>query len=325
MKAEHLNQRVRLQKPLKLRKVCFEDYPQIAALVSKFHLQFESYDGWKHLWINNPAYRELGDKVPMGWVLEDGEGAIVGYLGNIPLDYEFEGKRLLVATTRAWVVDTPYRSYSPLLLATYFQQSNVDLFLSTTLNSQSEPVYSNFGTIRVPVGRWDRTLFWITHYPGFTESFLRKRSISMARAMSYPLAVGLSLYDQLRGSRVRRNAAAPMVSTVAAFDDRFDAFWEALRNKKRNVLLAVRSKEALEWHFRTPLAHGAAWIYVVEGGPGLTAYSVFLRDDYPEIGLTRMRLVDFQCLGRETAPHLLAAMLHAAMDRCRRGSIQQSS
>jgi hypothetical protein len=136
MKAEHLNQRVRLQKPLKLRKVCFEDYPQIAALVSKFHLQFESYDGWKHLWINNPAYRELGDKVPMGWVLEDGEGAIVGYLGNIPLDYEFEGKRLLVATTRAWVVDTPYRSYSPLLLATYFQQSNVDLFRYTAISER---------------------------------------------------------------------------------------------------------------------------------------------------------------------------------------------
>src|ERR1700694_4444339 len=118
---------LRLQKPPKLREVRFEDYPQIAALASKFRLSTEGYDGWMHLWTNNPAYREIKDQFPMGWVLDNGEGAIAGYLGNIRLNYEFQGKKLLAATTRAWVVDTPYRTYSPLLLGTYFEQSNVDL------------------------------------------------------------------------------------------------------------------------------------------------------------------------------------------------------
>jgi hypothetical protein len=304
----------------KLREVRFEDYPQIAALASKFDLHTESYSGWTHLWTNNPAYREIKDKFPMGWVLENGEGAISGYLGNIPLDYEFEGKKLLAATTRAWVVDTPYRTYSP-LLATYFQQPNVDLFLSTTVNAQSAPVYGTFQGIRVPVGAWDRALFWITHYQGFVESFLRKRGGALAKPLSYPFSLGVFLRDQLKKSRFHGNGTAMKVLVCASFDGRFEAFWAALRKKKCNLLLAVRSREVLEWHFKFPLLQNAAWIYIVEGESGLAAYSVFLRHDYPQIGLTRVRLADFQCLQQERAPELLAGMLQSAMDRCRQESI----
>jgi len=311
----------RSQKWPKLREVRFEDYPQVAALASKFDLYTESYPGWTHLWTNNPAYREIKGKFPIGWVLENGEGAISGYLGNIPLHYELEGKRLLAATTRAWVVDTPYRTYSPLLLGTYFQQPNVDLFLSTTVTSQSAPAYGIFQGIRVPVGAWDRTLFWITHYQGFMESFLRKRGQAMAKPLSYPLSVGVFLRDQLKKSRFPGNGATATVLPCASFDDRFEAFWAALRKKKYNLLLAVRSQEALEWHFKFALLQNAAWIYIVEGSSGLAAYSVFLRHDYQQIGLTRVRLADFQCLEQDKAPELLTAMLQAARDRCRRESI----
>ena len=88
----------RSPKALKLREARFEDYPLLAALASKYHLYFESYPEWTHLWTDNPAYREIKDKVPMGWVLADGEGGISGYLGNIPLNYELEGKRLLAVS-----------------------------------------------------------------------------------------------------------------------------------------------------------------------------------------------------------------------------------
>lgn len=321
MNADHPNHSPRSQRSLSLREVRFEDYPQIAALVSRFQLQIESYPAWRHLWADNPAYREIKDKFPMGWVLEDGGGEISGYLGNIPLNYELDGKRLLVATTRAWVVDTPHRSYSPLLLGTYFQQPYVDLFLSTTLNAHSTPLYRNFGTIPVPVGRWDRTLFWITHYPGFVESFLRKKGIAMAGTLSHPFSAGLYLYDRLQGSYPRSSSIIPTVRRLSAFDERFDVFWESLRNTKRNILLAIRSREALDWHFKIPLARHAAWIYAVEGGSGLTAYSVFIRDDYPEIGLTRVRMADFQCLEQKDEGDALASMLCAAGEHCRQESI----
>ncbi len=69
--------------------------------------------------------------------MEDAEQKIVGYLGNIPLSYEFEGEKLFVATTHAWVVDSRYRSYSILLLDYFFNQKSVDLYLTTTLNAQA--------------------------------------------------------------------------------------------------------------------------------------------------------------------------------------------
>jgi hypothetical protein len=310
------------QKPPKLRVVRFEDHDQIAALVSRFDLHIESFSGWQHLWSENPAYLEIKDKFPMGWVLENAQGGICGYLGNVPLNYELEGKKLLAATTRAWVVDTPYRSYSPLLLGTYFQQRNVDLFLSTTVNAQSAPAYSIFEGIPVPKGAWDRTLFWITHYQGFMESYLRQRGRATVKALSYPLSVGLFLRDQILGSRIAARHGGIEVRGCEAFDERFDVFWAALRQKKPQVLLGVRTREALDWHFGLSLQQNTGWVYVVEGAAGLSAYAIFQRSDYRQIGLTRMRLVDFQYLDQERAPELLKAMLGAAMNRCREESIQ---
>ena len=321
----------RSQKPPNLREVRFEDYPQVAALVSRFDLHIESYPGWTHLWTDNPAYREIEEKFPIGWVLENSEGAISGYLGNIPLNYELEGKRLLAATTRAWVVDTPLRTYSPLLLGTYFQQPDVDLFLSTTVNSQSAPAFSIFQGIPVPMGDWDRTLFWITHYRGFMESFLRnqaftessfrKRFATMAKSLSYPLSAGIFLRDQLKGKSLHVRGSAATVNSCPTFDDRFDAFWAALRIEKYNLLIAVRSREVLQWHFKFALLQNNAWIFTVEGNSGLAAYSVFQRYDYQSIGLTRVRMIDFQCLQQERAPDFLALMVQSAMDRCRQESI----
>jgi hypothetical protein len=173
----------------------------------------------------------------------------------------------------------------------------------------------------VPVGAWDRTLFWITNYQGFTESLLRRSGGTLAKPVSYPLSLGAFLFDKLRAAPRPGIGAGGTVVSCASFDERFEVFWQALRKNKFNLLLAVRSQEALAWHFKFALLNDTAWIYAVEGEAGLAAYSVFLRHDYEEIGLTRMRLVDFQCLDREKAPEFLSVLYGAAMERCRKESI----
>jgi hypothetical protein len=308
-------------KSLKLREAAFEDYPGVIALESKFHLVPKRSEDWTHLWMSNPAYRDTKGRVPIGWVLEGADGTISGYLGNIPLLYELQGTRLLATTTRSWVVDTDYRTHSLLLLATYFKQPNVDLFLNTTVNAQAAAAYATFEGLPVPVGAWDRSLFWITHYRGFTESVLRKRGATSVKLASYPLSAGVFLGDRLARRGFGKSGNQTRVSDCAGFDDRFDAFWEALKKKKFDVLLAVRTREALEWHFKFALLQNAAWICVVEGSSGLSAYAVFVRQDSPEAGLTRMRLADFQCLDDDAAPSLLLAMIQLAIDRCRRESV----
>jgi len=324
MSPQSLTQSAPASMPVKrvnLREARFEDYSGVIALESKFHLVPKSYEAWTHLWMENPAYRDAKDRVPIGWVLESEDGVILGYLASIPLNYRFEGTQLLATTTRSWVVDTPYRAHSTLLLATYYQQRNVDVFLTTTVNSQAERAVSTFQTLPVPVGAWDRSLFWITHHRGFTESFLRKRGAAMAKPLSYPVSAGVFFCYQFGRRRLAKNGNSIRVSPCARFDDRFDSFWEALKKKKSHLLLAVRTREVLEWHFKFALLQNTAWIYTVEGASGLSAYSVFVRQDNPETGLTRVRLADFQCLDDGTAPALLAAMLHAASDRCRQESV----
>lgn len=65
---------------------------------------------------------------------------------------------------------------------------------------------------------------------------------------------------------------------------RFDVLWEEVRAAQRGHLLAVRSGEVLEWHYKRPLAHEAAWIYTVSEGDRLLAYAVFCRKNVAPIG-----------------------------------------
>lgn len=44
------------------------------------------------------------------------------------------------------------------------------------------------------------------------------------------------------------------------FDERFDSFWNGLRAKNQNKLLAVRSRHAFEWHFQFALREQRLWI-----------------------------------------------------------------
>jgi hypothetical protein len=95
-------------------------------------------------------------------------------------------------------------------------------------------------------------------------------------------------------------------------------FGEGLRKNNPHLLLAVRTREVLEWHFKYPLRNDQVWILTAGANP-ITAYPIFLRYDNPAARLTRMRLIDFQALDGSTA--LLAPRLAWALERCRREGI----
>lgn len=310
----------RNSKPPKIREARFRDHAQIAALARRFGLGFEDEAAWERLWKENPAYRGIENEFPIGWVLED-SGGVRGYLGNVPLRYELSGKNLLAAATRSWVVDGAYRGYALMLLRPFYQQQKVDLFLGTSVNSHSGVAAGIFKNIRVPVGAWDRSLFWITHFRGFTESFFAKKGWDFAKPFSFPVSLGLSLRDQVRGSGFRRSSSDPAVVGVEDFSDCFDAFWSELRKVKAGVLLAVRDRETLAWHFRTALRRKEAWIYEFHQNGRMIGYAIFLRQERPQVGLNRVCLVDFQCIEEERCDSMFMSALWSAFERCRQESI----
>jgi hypothetical protein len=277
---------------VRMREASLEDYEQVSELTFRHGMRRRTREEWGHIWLNNPEYRRQR-RWPLGWVLEDGGGMIVGTLGNVPLAYEFEGKRLLGAAGRSWVVEEQYRGYATVLMEQYFAQKNVNLFINNTINRHAEAAFAAFGSVRVPVGAWNRSAFWITHYPGFAASALRSRRPQYSKLLSLPLAAALWSVDTFKG---RVSLQGREIKREVGFDERFDAFWEDLRGRKPQVLLGVRTRETLAWHFKYQLEGEQLYILTVSEDARILAYMIFERSDKPEIGLKWVRLVDFQSL-----------------------------
>ncbi len=304
--------------PPRFREATFDDYPRIARLEARHGLRPKTYDEWKHLWVQNPAYYDFRHW-PIGWVCENEDGEIVGSVGNIPLAYEFGNRRLLTATSRALVLDERNRPYAFTLLRYFFGQNNVDLFLNTSVNDRVFKLQELFRASRVPVGTWNRSAFWITNYRGFTASFLARKDIAVGQVLNFPLSAGLFMRDKLAGREIRIERDGIEVESCAQFDQRFEAFWQEIRKQNSGRLLADRSRDVLDWHFQPALQQEQAWILTVSDPAGLAAYGIFSREDKPSLQLKRVRLIDFQC--RNGRAELLRPVLSRALERCQREGI----
>ena len=312
----------------RIREARFDDYPQIAALESRFDLAVKPYDEWAHLWQGNPLYQELKTQWPIGWVLEEEDGKIVGSMGNIPLLYELNGRRVLAASGRHWVAETEHRSASILLLDTLITQPSIDLYVNTTVSSASVPAVTALGCSRVPVGVWDEVAYWITNYQGCLKSFVAGGNPLGLRlwegSWTHLKAIG-TLFSKLPrrnfSKATLRNGVTEArqlhfaVRACADFDEDFDRFWEELKKKNPHTLLAVRSREFLRWHFKFALLRNEVWIATVADGSQLMAYAIFLKTSNARTGIKQVKLVDYQAL--VDSPAMIGAFVSWALARCR--------
>lgn len=300
-----------------LREASPGDYDQIASLEARYGLATKSCEEWSHLHLNNPLRYESEPPAPIGWVIESDDGRIAGSVCNIVLPYVFGGKRIRVATGRGLVVEPAHRSLTLFLLDRLMHHPGVELFLTNAITPASASSFDALGCARVPVGMWDRSAFWITHYRGFLQSFLARRNVLAARQLSYPLAAAAFLKERLVTRPI--HARDIEVQRCPSFDDRFDDFWEHLRNRNPHLLLADRSREVLEWHFRHAILKKRLWIAAVVDGPRIAAYALFDRRDNASCGLKRVRLVDFQ--SRQENGWLCLPLLSWALKECREEGI----
>lgn len=300
---------------LQSRETSFDDYPQIAALQMRNGLATRSYEDWMALWKCNPVYKQRKGQWPIGWILETKDGEIVGSIGNIPLAYHFRGRELTGAAACGWVVDSPYRGYSMSLLGRLTGQAGIDLVVSTTVSSSSEPALTVFQWSRAPVGTWHKSAFWITDYQGFVRSVLSMKSVPWAETISYPVSAALFCRDRFKDSGLRVNGAHSEVELCPDFDYRFDDFWEQLKRENDRFLLAFRDRQTLSWHYRHSKMRRGLWIVTALQGSRLVAYAVFDRQDNIVSGLKRVRLVDFQAL--KGSEDTLRPIFYWMLDKCR--------
>ena len=116
--------------PAKQRKVRFSDFENVARLKERGRIRKYSQENWCRLWQQNPAMAVAKSHLSMGWVLETAQG-IVGYQGIFPLLYQFGGQTLVAAVGTGLVIEPAYRARCIGLMASFYRQRGVDLFLLT--------------------------------------------------------------------------------------------------------------------------------------------------------------------------------------------------
>jgi len=242
----------------RLRESRLEDGPQIARLGAAHGLAFRPEPLWSRTWTENPAMRTGW---PMGWVLEDDDGAVVGHFGNIPMRYELEGRLLQVGVGADWVVAEGQGFAALQMLRRFFRQPDVDMLLCTSANAAAAKAYVAFHARRIPSPGYDRTLFWITSPRGFITALAKKREKTLPPGIARVAGLPLAARERLVRSRPPSGVSLAVCGEVPA-DVR--TIWERVSGD--GVLRFERTPAQLAWHYGPALADGRAWVVVARRG-----------------------------------------------------------
>jgi hypothetical protein len=298
--------------PPELRRATFDDFPAIHRLESEFLTNIFSTDDRRALFEDNPLWPRVAAHWPVGWVLEDADGRLVGAVTNVPSPYVLSGEEKICGNGLAWAVTPEHRGYAALLMDEYFMQEEADLVVSSNVGVGATPIWQAYGTA-VPLGDWSRASYVVTNRRAFTREVLAMKGVPLPGALSVPAAAALALKDRVRPPRLPETPDDVEVGESRAFDDRFDGFWEELRAQNPGVLLAVRDRATLAWHFRIPLRGGRLRIFTASRGGRMRAWCLVKEYERPS-GMRSMKIVDYQTV--DTSADLLPGLVRAAVDRC---------
>src|SRR5262249_49748594 len=192
-----------------------------------------------------------------------------------------------------FALEPSHRGLGLLLLTRMMEFApQVEYFVGSSANAKSSAVLDRIGIGRIPVGDWQNSSFWITSYDGFVSSAISKKDLP--NFLTGAGSVALKVYDKV--SKPAWPLQKHELSRQAKFDERFDVFWDEVQRAFPDRFMANRSREHLQWHFKFSLPQNRTWVVTHELNSRVVAYGIFQRQDYREINLQRVRLVDFQSL-----------------------------
>jgi hypothetical protein len=322
--AENVDLRIRdaaAMAPAKLREARFSDFQAVADLKQKWGLNAESIENWERLWQRNPALIQSNPERPIGWVLE-ANGAVVGYLGNISLAYRYGDTTLTAATAHGLVVDPAYRALGLTLVAAYFRQKSVDLFISTSAIETVGKIALAFKSSPVPQRDYDTVLFWVLRPYGFGSALVKKLNLGpvLAQVSSAFIAFVVAADRLVRRRRPRLSSSAsssPFSVSEICLDEigaDFQTLWIA-KQKEGCRLLADRSPAALRWHFEIPGDRGSSRVLCCYRNSELLGYAIVRSDTKPENGLRVSLIADL--VAKWDDPEVARALWVAAYEVAR--------
>jgi len=304
--------------PAKIREARFSDFDAVARLKQRGDLNPDSYENWQRLWQRNPALLRHEIERPIGWVLE-ADGAIVGYLGNISLNYRHGDKTLTAVTAHGLVVDPPYRALGLTLVAAYFRQKSVDLFISTTAIEAVGKIALAFKSSPLPQPDYETVLFWILRPYGFARALMHKLKVGHALSLIGAVLTSLVLRADkiLRRRRPRHTSSSLTIQEIGIHEigHDFEALW-AGKQEEGLRLLADRTPATLRWHFEIPGDRGSANVLCCYKNYELVGYTVLRNDMNSESGLRTSTIADL--IAKNDAPDVVQTLLTAAYNQAQK-------
>ncbi len=269
---------------------------------------------WDWLWARNPAMAGREPAPPLGWVLER-EGEIVGFFGNIPRRYHFDGQDLLVCVGTSWAMDRPFRTRVLAMCAAYFRQPDPDLLVCTTASPSAGRLLGKFSAVPMPEETYQQVLYWVVDGNGFLRSALRKKAIrpSLAKATEFALSPGTVVLRRRRPGGLRAGLEPDEIG-LDQVDEEFDGLWHRKLGEGRR-LYACRTALDLRWHFEPAAETGSVGVIGCRRRGRLDGYLVVIRTVAADIGLVRARVADLFVAGDD--PSVIDALLASAYEWAR--------
>jgi hypothetical protein len=304
---------------VRVREVLFSDFGDVEELKRRCGLAPDSPENWERLWRRNPALAKMRCEPPMGWVLESG-GKLVGYLGNISLLYRYGDRTLRAVAGCGFAVEPAYRALSFCLVASFYRQRGVDLYLTTTASEVVGKIARAFKSDPLPQADYEKVLFWILRPYPFARVVIEglKLRASISR-MGTPLASFVVEADKiLRRRWPRRCSTCFTVSEISASDigDDFQALWLEKLSERPELLLADRSPAALRWHFESCTDAATVRIFCCYKKGELLGYAVIRNERKQANGLRVSMIADM--LAKQDDPIIVSQLWAAAYDHTKR-------
>lgn len=297
--------------PAKLRQSTLSDFAEVLALKRRWGLIWDSASDWDRMWRLNPALRHMKSEPALGWALE-ADGRIVGYLGNILQLYRYGSQTLTAAAGTSMVVEPAYRSGAVSLIAAFYRQKCIDLYLTTTAIEAVGKLTKAFKASALAQADYDSVLVWVLRPDRFAEAMARMVNVNPFLSPVIKTLGSLAI----RTEKVFRRRWPPRVKSrirqisVKSISDDFDELWLA-KLAERPRLLAVRDAETLRWHF--DVGESSPSVLCAYEGNELAGY-VIVRHEPPSSTTGLQRSVIADIIARRDEPRVLTALWIAAYE-----------
>lgn len=301
------------EKQIVVREAQFEDFTQISEMNMRLGQGPDSPENWLRLWRDNPTIKALGAPARIGWVLQDAD-RIVGFLGSIPLSYEFASAPVLAAATCRFAVEPPYRVFSHLLVMAFFRQREFQLFIDSSATPAAGKIMVAVKARAIPQRDYDTILFWVLNPLRYSAYALRKIGIDRiwVAAGSYFGSLALrisSLYWNQKPSPSVKNLVVRQES-LSSLGEQFETFVQSV-NVRNQRIFAKRSPEILRWHFEPPQNRRPVSLLVCYQGSGMRGYLILRNYEETIDGLKRAVVADL--LVERNDPSVTAALFRSAL------------